>query len=99
MTKLSDSCRKAAYENFARANEHNNTAHLLAMAALELEEMEAQLAKHRPKAKKQGPDPRQRVFLFDLDKALSWADLDREIEELEMKEKGAATCPMQSPKE
>lgn len=78
--------------HFTRANEHNVTANLLIMAALELDENEARLAKYEPKAKKKGPDPRQRAFLFDFDKARSWADLDREIEELELIEKGAATC-------
>ena len=81
---------KSAHEGFALAGKINRLCNDLIIARLEIEALKTQLDKYRPKTKKQGPDPRQRVFLFDLDRAFSWAILDREIEELELKEKGAA---------
>lgn len=90
MSNLSESCRQAGHKLFEQANEYVTAANLLIMASLELEEVEARLAKYEPKRKKRGADPRQRIFTFDLDRFRSWADIDKEIEELELKEKEAA---------
>lgn len=77
LSSLSQELIKEGHETIRSAQRQYNKGNLLIMAGLEIADLEAELKKFKP-AKKAARDKRQRVFMFDFTRDITWTTTDGE---------------------